>query len=243
MLEDNISTELVDLKSEVLLLLLTSAGNVVWEDSQSASRALVGLGKQPVALRSDYEEETPSLDTAETADGETNSDHRNQAEEEEVTTDQNQTVESLSDRNSNLNTTNPHHHHQPTTQDQTQADAPSTPAEDDGVIPKGHHQWRLGEAHPKSKALLLRYATTLDVKKKGAARSSTYYRKHGRPAVPTSSSSLGKEEGESEMEQKEDLRSVTKLHVEKDTSARMQLRPAILSHIGRFSSFSGSFLW
>ena len=43
--------------------------------------------------------------------------------------------------------------------------------------------WRLGEPHPKAKQLLLRIATTGDVKKPGAASRSLYYQTHGNPKV------------------------------------------------------------
>ena len=43
--------------------------------------------------------------------------------------------------------------------------------------------WRMGEPHPLSKQLLLRYATDKDVKEKGAAQKSMYYRKYGNPNV------------------------------------------------------------
>ena len=41
--------------------------------------------------------------------------------------------------------------------------------------------WRLGVPHPRSKQLLLRVATTLDTKNRGAANRSQYYRKYGNP--------------------------------------------------------------
>lgn len=44
--------------------------------------------------------------------------------------------------------------------------------------------WRLGEHH-SAKQLLLRLATTLDVKKQGSANRSKYYRKYGNPNLPS----------------------------------------------------------
>ena len=41
--------------------------------------------------------------------------------------------------------------------------------------------WRIGAKHPKSKQLLMRYATTADKKAKGAGARSLYYLIHGRP--------------------------------------------------------------
>lgn len=41
--------------------------------------------------------------------------------------------------------------------------------------------WRCGQPHPKAKTLLLRLATEVDVKEKGAAKKSTYYKKYGKP--------------------------------------------------------------
>ncbi len=41
--------------------------------------------------------------------------------------------------------------------------------------------WRLGESHPKAQQLLLRSATTGDIKKPGAASKSRYYQLHGNP--------------------------------------------------------------
>ena len=43
---------------------------------------------------------------------------------------------------------------------------------------KNELPWRLGVPHPKSKQLLLRYATTEDVKERNAAKKSKYYRKY-----------------------------------------------------------------
>lgn len=40
-------------------------GNVVWEDAESAARALSGLSHQPVALRSEFTEESESMETDE----------------------------------------------------------------------------------------------------------------------------------------------------------------------------------
>ena len=45
--------------------------------------------------------------------------------------------------------------------------------------------WRLGEHHRSAKQLLLRLATTLDVKKHGSAYHSKYYRKYGNPNLPS----------------------------------------------------------
>lgn len=41
--------------------------------------------------------------------------------------------------------------------------------------------WRLGEPHSKAQQLLLRVATTGDVKKRGSASRSLYYQTHGNP--------------------------------------------------------------
>ena len=43
--------------------------------------------------------------------------------------------------------------------------------------------WRLGGPHPLSKQLFLRYSTSKDVKERGAAQKSVYYRKYGNPNV------------------------------------------------------------
>ena len=50
----------------------------------------------------------------------------------------------------------------------------------DPVQPESKNElpWRLGVLHPKSKQLLLRYATTADVKERNAAQKSKYYRKY-----------------------------------------------------------------
>ena len=44
-------------------------------------------------------------------------------------------------------------------------------------------RWRLGEPHPKSTRLLLRYATSEDKKIHGAAKYSHFYQKYGNPNV------------------------------------------------------------
>lgn len=41
--------------------------------------------------------------------------------------------------------------------------------------------WRCGQPHPKAERLLLRLATEVDVKERGAAKKSTYYKKYGNP--------------------------------------------------------------
>ena len=45
--------------------------------------------------------------------------------------------------------------------------------------------WRLGEHYKTAKQLLLRLATTLDVKEQGSASRSKYYRKYGNPNLPS----------------------------------------------------------
>ncbi|CAL1265125.1 unnamed protein product [Larinioides sclopetarius] len=49
----------------------------------------------------------------------------------------------------------------------------------DVPVPPGH--WRLGVAHPKSKAILLRFASKDDKKLPGAEKRSQYYQKYGNP--------------------------------------------------------------
>ena len=46
------------------MMSLTVIGNVVWEDAESASRALHGLTIQPVALRSTFIDESEPMETA-----------------------------------------------------------------------------------------------------------------------------------------------------------------------------------
>ena len=55
--------------------------------------------------------------------------------------------------------------------------------EDAGVpaIPTPPGVWRLGLAHDKAQALLMRFATRQDRKIKGAERLSTYYKIYGNP--------------------------------------------------------------
>jgi len=44
-------------------------------------------------------------------------------------------------------------------------------------------RWRLGKTHPKSKALLLRFATNSDKKMRGSRSMSQYYAKYGNPST------------------------------------------------------------
>jgi hypothetical protein len=46
-------------------------------------------------------------------------------------------------------------------------------------------RWRLGLAHHKSKALLLRFATNSDKKIRGSRAMSQYYAKYGSPSIPS----------------------------------------------------------
>jgi hypothetical protein len=46
-------------------------------------------------------------------------------------------------------------------------------------------RWRLGLAHQKSKALLLRFATNSDKKIRGSRAMSQYYAKYGSPSIPS----------------------------------------------------------
>ena len=55
--------------------------------------------------------------------------------------------------------------------------------EDERESSSGVHWW-LALPHPRAKQLLVRQATTGDVKKPGAARESRYYRKYGNPNQP-----------------------------------------------------------
>ncbi len=148
----------------------------------------MGQGKQPLALRSHYEtQDSPS-----------------QCNQNENSADQKQILESVetsSDQSQAAMETEPHPPGQPTEQSLTQ-DKSSSGAESDSPL----LQWRDGESHPKAKRLLLRYATVLDVKERGAARKSTYYRKHGKPGLPSPSLSRGEGGREEETAPKEDLR-------------------------------------
>ncbi|XP_028396667.1 nuclear cap-binding protein subunit 3-like isoform X2 [Dendronephthya gigantea] len=58
-----------------------------------------------------------------------------------------------------------------------------TPAEDSRMCEDEQLEniWRIGVKHPKSKQLLMRYATTADKKIKGAGSRSLYYLIHGHP--------------------------------------------------------------
>ncbi|GBN48570.1 hypothetical protein AVEN_103761-1 [Araneus ventricosus] len=63
---------------------------------------------------------------------------------------------------------------------ETKNDSSKVPAEVvDVPVPPGH--WRLGVSHPKSKAILLRFATKDDKKLPGAEKRSQYYQKYGNP--------------------------------------------------------------
>ena len=61
--------------------------------------------------------------------------------------------------------------------DRITTDIPVTVCSTDPVQPN-ELPWRLGVFHPRSKQLLLRYATTADVKERNAAQKSKYYRKY-----------------------------------------------------------------
>lgn len=115
----------------------------MWEDKISAARALLGLGRQPVALRDQYEETLPEVMTT----GGTGS-----AQTEDTGTAGHQ-------------------------------DTSSDAAGGDGDVSREESklEWRYGEAHPKAKLLLLRYATIADQKQRGAAKNSVYYKKYGMP--------------------------------------------------------------
>ena len=52
---------------------------------------------------------------------------------------------------------------------------------EDLQVPVPPGRWRLGLSHPKSKALLLRFANISDKKMKGARKLSNYYAKYGVP--------------------------------------------------------------
>ena len=169
-------------------------GNVVWEDRNSTSRALLGLGRQPVALSSQYESETVA---ATTTTGTKNH-----------TDDRNQTEGDLEDRNQIMSSEQSQVDQEPQ-QDQIQS------ASLDSVCEEGEEgekeslvlQWRYGQSHPNAKQLLLRYATKLDVKEKGAAKNSTYYKKYGRPPMPSTREKVGEEEDKVESEPpQQDLR-------------------------------------
>jgi hypothetical protein len=220
---------------------------VVWENPVSASRALLALGRQPVALCSNFEDRVPpvALSTDDTVPRD-----QNQAADQNQTHGNGNQIESGGDR-SNQNTIESQSGvEQAQEQDCTQAQAQTKTnsggsgdgnkylkslslladtsvknqgleegecAEDVGgtqgkdeeecvVRSRGAEeenlkkevegcensegptspavQWRLGESHPKAKMLLLRFATELDVKKRGAAVQSEYYMKYGRPPMP-----------------------------------------------------------
>lgn len=44
--------------------------------------------------------------------------------------------------------------------------------------------WRIGVSHERANQLLLRMATDVDVKEKGASHKSKYYKKYGNPNLP-----------------------------------------------------------
>ncbi|XP_037793068.1 nuclear cap-binding protein subunit 3-like [Penaeus monodon] len=52
---------------------------------------------------------------------------------------------------------------------------------EDVAIPVPPGRWRLGVPCPRTKAILLRFASNKDKKEEGAERKSEYYRKHGNP--------------------------------------------------------------
>ena len=247
-------------------------GNVVWEDRSSASRALLGLGRQPVARRSGYESYIPpvTLSTGATSK-----------------TDQNQIGEGEADPNQARNQTQASENHgqnhtegsgeedriqtqlEGNTQNQsagsslslshdkegskdteesssTRGPESSPMAMEEGEFVEGERekvegeeeeegkeegkkeeeeeeegakvypalQWRYGGNHPKAKVLLLRWATELDVKQKGAAKNSVYYFKYGRPPVPGAIIAAQRKErrkGEEEEEEEEEGENVEEM--------------------------------
>ena len=54
----------------------------------------------------------------------------------------------------------------------------------EGEEPGSDVRWWLAPPHPRAQQLMLRQATTGDVKKPGAARESRYYWKYGNPNIP-----------------------------------------------------------
>ena len=177
-----------------------------------------------MALQNLYDGEDPVIsatDTAVTNEGNRNQSGVNQSNQIQTVETQNQTS---SDQNQteavssgpNQAAMEIEEAHRPTTQAQTEPlPGQHDPSADDNSLSNqrppsadsGHLlQWRYGESHPKAKKLLLRYATVLDVKKKGAARESVYYRKHGRPGGVPSYTAGGPGGGEEETTPKEDLR-------------------------------------
>ena len=139
----------------------------MWDDTASAHRALFGLGRQPVALHSQYENES----SVKPMDTDQNQTDQNQIDQIQNKTDWNQ---SQTDQNQSA-------------QIQSTKDESCSLVHRDQNEAKGEKScdsflhWRYGESHPKANRLLLRFATVADLKEKGAAKNSVYYQKYGKP--------------------------------------------------------------
>lgn len=74
------------------------------------------------------------------------------------------------------------------------------------VVPKSQTElpWRIGELGPKSKQLLLRFATTADIKQRNAAQKSKYYKKYSNPTAPAQVPRRRREGERNRLEQMED---------------------------------------
>lgn len=137
--------------------------NVVWLDESSAARALLGLSKQIKGLKTCVEKGNPF-----SKDYKTEESKDVQEEGEAVTTKDTENVMLIDD-----------------SQDKEFSDLPEDKdniidvTEITSPIPPG--LWRKGLEHPKSKCILLRFATRSDRKPVGAEKMSDYYKKYGNP--------------------------------------------------------------
>ncbi|KAG8184857.1 hypothetical protein JTE90_016202 [Oedothorax gibbosus] len=142
--------------------------NVVWLDEATTARALLG-SSQPLKVKKKntsilISSEPPSENVDKKADTGSISELSDSDEEDEDS------------RKARYIKSNPE-----ATMD---VDAPTIVDEVDCKsidipVPPGH--WRVGEPHPKAKALLLRFATKDDKKIRGAEKRSQYYQKYGNP--------------------------------------------------------------
>lgn len=132
----------------------------MWEDELSAKRALAGLRQQPVALLSERGEE----EEEEVGGGTSQDESLLSSEQEEEGKEENM--------------------------EEAEKEEESGEGGGKGEVEgktEGQRedvQWWLTPSHPRAKQLLLRQATTGDLKKLGSARQSRYYRKYGNPNTP-----------------------------------------------------------
>lgn len=142
-------------RKRLIMLSLTIIGNVVWEDAESASRALCGLTTHPVVLRSTFLDESEPMNT-----------------DSLTVTKEKETVDSETTAVVEIETKAV-----VDTEDVVETKTSVAVAGSDGA----QVQWRVGVHFPKSKQLLLRYAVAGDQKVVGASKHSSYYLKYGNP--------------------------------------------------------------